>query len=245
MGQRKGKKKGKRNSVVFACMLAILLIMIILAIVIYFSGREKNKEDPTKIQHNEIEVSKLENVDLGNGLQLIDAGRFSGTFVEDGSDDEVEDVFALTLKNTTDSWLEYANITISDANDSYSFSVSALPSESTVRVLEMNRKNMPVDQDYKITSTDIVFYQESPSLCSDVFETRTENQNIIVKNISDQNISNDIYVYFKSKQDDVYIGGIAYRVRISGGIEAGEEVECSSIHFIEDSSEILFLTYAD
>ncbi len=35
------------------------------------------------------EKSKLDGTDIGNGLQLVSAGRYAGLFVEDGSDKPV------------------------------------------------------------------------------------------------------------------------------------------------------------
>lgn len=67
------------------------------------------------------EKSKLDGMDIGNGLQLVSTGRYAGLFVEDGSDKTVSDVFCIRVKNTGSSDVQYAHITLTRGSECYEF----------------------------------------------------------------------------------------------------------------------------
>ena len=56
-------------------------------------------------------------------------------------------------------------------------------------------------------------------------------------------MTEDKEVYYKNVEDDIYHGGITYRVKFSGGIKAGEIKQIQSKHYSSKNSEILNLTY--
>jgi len=47
---------------------------------------------------------------------------------------------------------------------------------------------------------------------------------------------------YKNAAADLYYGGITYRVRIEGGIKAGEIKQLMAGHFSETGSKIMFVT---
>lgn len=228
-------------------MLIILIAACIIIIPEFFdlSGVRSEKKDGLNMEKEKEEILERENLAFSEEIQVIDFGTFTGTYVEDGSDDEVERVAALTVENTSEKWLEYAEIIVSAGGEVYEFSVSALPSKESAQVLEKQRKNLIESEDLKIELKNVVFYKETPSMYRDVFEVSTENQQIKVKNISETEIRGDVLVYYKTKLDDTYLGGIAYRARIEGGLNVGEEKQCYAGHFFEESSELLFVTYVE
>ena len=76
-----------------------------------------------------------------------------------------------------------------------------------------------------------------------IFKIMAQDNWIKLENISNQDIKSDIYVYFKNYEDQIYQGGITYRVKFAGGIKAGEKVEVQSQHYSSKKSKILYLTY--
>ena len=63
-----------------------------------------------------------------------------------------------------------------------------------------------------------------------------------VTNISDEDITGDVVVYYKNASADMLYGGITYRVTISGGIKAGEIRQVVAGHFSDSGSRIMFAT---
>ena len=51
-----------------------------------------------------------------------------------------------------------------------------------------------------------------------------------------------IYVYYKYKADDLYFGGITFRVRVEDGLAPGEICQVPSGHFDPDSCEVVNVT---
>ena len=63
-----------------------------------------------------------------------------------------------------------------------------------------------------------------------------------VTNISGKDIAGDIVIYYKNSAADLYYGGITYRVRIEGGLKAGEIRQIMASHFSDTGSKIMFVT---
>lgn len=225
--------------------LAIGIIIAVMILIIRFSFHRSEPENENKGGKEDEDVITMEEINFSEGIQIVDSGTFSGTFVEDGTDEDVDGVAALTVANHSEKWLEYAQIIVSAGDDTYEFSVSALPANSTARILEQQRKVFGEADDFDVELKNVVFYEETPSLHSDIFKISAENQQITVKNISDKAISGDIFIYYKTKMDGVYIGGIAYRAKVEGGLAPGEEKTCYARHYLKESSELLFVTYVE
>lgn len=183
----------------------MLIAACIIIIPEFFDLSEVKTEnnDDLNMENEQEEILDRENLAFSEEIQVIDFGTFTGTYVEDGSDDEVERVAALTVENTSEKWLEYAEIIVSAGGEVYEFSVSALPSKESAQVLEKQRKNLMESEDLKIELKNVVFYKETPSMYRDVFEVSTENQQIIVKNISETEIRGDVLVYYKTDRKSV------------------------------------------
>ena len=66
---------------------------------------------------------------------------------------------------------------------------------------------------------------------------------IKAENISGENIDKDIYVYYKNIKDGVLQGGITYRAVFPDGIPAGESAEQEVVHYMKDTSQVMYVTY--
>ena len=69
----------------------------------------------------------------------------------------------------------------------------------------------------------------------------TQDTAITVTNNSGSDMG-QIYVYYKIAYGDLYLGGITYRVGVSG-LKAGESTTCYAGHFSTDYSKLMFATY--
>ena len=52
-----------------------------------------------------------------------------------------------------------------------------------------------------------------------------------------------IYVYYKNIKDGVLQGGITYRAVFPDGIPAGESAEQEVVHYMKDTSQVMYVTY--
>jgi hypothetical protein len=79
-------------------------------------------------------------------------------------------------------------------------------------------------------------------MMKETFEITGGDGYLDVKNISNADISGDIFVYYKNSASDLLYGGITYRARLSGGIKAGETMRIMTGHYHEGASRLLMVT---
>ena len=183
-------------------------------------------------------------MDLGSGLSLMSVNRYAGAFVEDGSDETVSDVLAITVRNDGDKTVQYAQITLTQGESTYEFSVTTLPVGASAQVLELSRQAMPDSTEGLTGQVDTyAVFDTEPTMCDDVLGIETQDTAITVTNKSGSDIAGPIYVYYKIAYGDLYLGGITYRVGISSGLKAGESSTCYAGHFSNDYSALMFATY--
>ena len=211
-------------------------------------GAEKQPEDilnSGNIVIEPVEAPEIEDKAFMDGLVTVEkVGRYAGIFVEDGSDEIVSDVFAITVVNNSDKMLQYAQVVITCGEEDYVFDMSTIPAGARAQVLEKEKKTVPKDlSGAQTVLTTVTEFQEAPSTYPEVFELTPFEYSVNIKNISKSDISGDVYVYYKTKVGDLYMGGITYRAKVSD-LASGEEKSAYASHFYGSDSEILFVTYA-
>ncbi len=181
-------------------------------------------------------------IDLGDGLFLTGIRDFSGIYMEDGTDDVVQGLLSVVLENRSTHDLQYAQITLDYGDEDAAFEVTNLPSGGQVVLLEKSRMTYREDQLLGAYADQVAMLEQFP-MYPDLFEISTSDNIINVRNISGEDISGDIFVYYKNVGGGIYYGGITYRVRIEGGLKAGEIRQVLAVHYYEDTSEILMVSY--
>ena len=63
-----------------------------------------------------------------------------------------------------------------------------------------------------------------------------------ITNISGNDITGDVVIYYKNASSDMLYGGITYRVTVTGGLKAGEIKQLTGSHFSASGSRIMFVT---
>lgn len=184
-------------------------------------------------------------VSLDRSLDIISISGYNGAYMEDGSDQDAENVMQIVVKNNGSLWLQYAEVSLTTNDMAAEFTFSSLKPGEQMVVLEKNRlKYQEIQLDEVEVSIDtIVYFEEAPTLCSDVIEISKLDGAINVKNISDTDINGQVAVYYKTVENGVYQGGITYRVLIKDGLKAGEIRQIMTNHFSLEKSEIVFVTY--
>ena len=180
---------------------------------------------------------------LGEGIELQALSGYQGPYVEDGTDDIVSDVLAITVRNDGDKTVQYAHIILTQGETAYEFDVTTLPVGASAQLLELSRQPMPDNTDGMTAQvTACAVFDTEPTMCEDVFQIETQDTAITITNNSGSDITGQIYVYYKIAYGDLYMGGITYRVG-TAGLKAGESTTCYAGHFSTDYSKLMFATY--
>lgn len=231
------KNKRKNGFLMYLLLgLTLLAAVLVVAVRVHHGNEVKQPEMPGV-------STPAPSFELENGLEITSVGRYAGNFVEDGSDDIVSDVCAITVRNNAENTVQYAELSMNIGGESYCFKLSTLPQGKSVQLLELSRQPMPESSaDMTAALTSYASFDPEPSLCEDVFSIDTQDTAITITNISGSDITGQIYVYYKSAYGDLYIGGITYRTGVSG-LAAGESTTLYASHYSTAYSRIMFVTY--
>lgn len=200
---------------------------------------DSDKNDDSK------DTEKAEQIVLSDpNLTVESIGAYSGSFIEDGSDEATKNVTAMLITNNSDQMLQVALIDFQvNSNETASFKVTNLPAGTSTLVLESNKREFS-DNDTYTYGNAATGYMDQPTLEEDKVELKTENGKITLKNKTDKELKT-VYVYYKYMQiGGAYLGGITYRTPFEN-VGAGKEAEAVAAHFNPDSSQIMGVQILD
>lgn len=200
---------------------------------------DSDKKDDSK------DTEKAEQIVLSDpNLTVESIGAYSGSFIEDGSDEATKNVTAMLITNNSDQMLQVALIDFQvNSNETASFKVTNLPAGTSTLVLESNKREFS-DNDTYTYGNAATGYMDQPTLEEDKVELKTENGKITLKNKTDKELKT-VYVYYKYMQiGGAYLGGITYRTPFEN-VGAGKEAEAVAAHFNPDSSQIMGVQILD
>lgn len=211
----------------------------------------KDTLDVSKIQGYSAKVGVEDKTEKSEQIVLSDSnltvesiGAYSGSFIEDGSDEATKNVTAMLITNNSDQMLQVALIDFQvNSNETASFKVTNLPAGTSTLVLESNKREFS-DKDTYTYGNAATGYMDQPTLEEDKVELKTENGKITLKNKTDKELKR-VYVYYKYVQiGGAYLGGITYRTPFEN-VGAGKEAEAVAAHFNPDSSQIMGVQILD
>lgn len=200
---------------------------------------DSDKNDDSK------ETEKAEQIVLSDSNLTVESiGAYSGSFIEDGSDEATKNVTAMLITNNSDQMLQVALIDFQvNSNETASFKVTNLPAGTSTLVLESNKREFS-DKDTYTYGNAATGYMDQPTLEEDKVELKTENGKITLKNKTEKELKT-VYVYYKYMQiGGAYLGGITYRTPFEN-VGAGKEAEAVAAHFNPDSSQIMGVQILD
>lgn len=200
---------------------------------------DSDKNDDSK------ETEKADQIVLSDSNLTVESiGAYSGSFIEDGSDEATKNVTAMLITNNSDQMLQVALIDFQvNSNETASFKVTNLPAGTSTLVLESNKREFS-DNDTYTYGNAATGYMDQPTLEEDKVELKTENGKITLKNKTDKELKT-VYVYYKYMQiGGAYFGGITYRTPFEN-VGAGKEAEAVAAHFNPDSSQIMGVQILD
>ena len=210
--------------------IAILAAVIIIAVFMMQQGRQSDEDNRES--------------SLGNGIYVVSSEPYTGPFWEDGSDTAVEDIWSLKIVNSSDEDIEYLKIHAVTAEAEGNFEVTVLPAGGELIVLESSAAAYPQDaEDARYDAENLAFFQEERSILPEQLTLYGQDNWIKAENISGEDIAGDICVYYKNLEDGIFQGGITYRAVFPGGMAAGEAEEQEVLHYMKDTSQIMYVTY--
>ena len=176
-------------------------------------------------------------------LEIQQLGKYSGPFLEDGSDEPQTAVTAILVKNNSGKDTQYAEI-VFQVNDSETaeFTLSTIPSGASVLVMEKNKR---VYNESDVYNFDDVTYVEmdTPDLMEDKIKVTGENGKLTVENLTEENLGM-VYVRYKYFFNDAtYQGGITYETKFED-VGPNAVVEKEAPHYSANSSKVLMVGYA-
>ncbi len=160
-------------------------------------------------------------------LAIVDWGTYSGVYLEDGSDRNVENVPCLLIQNTTDRYLDYGVVYATVGDRDCSFVVTGLPGGRAAWVIEEKAQTMESGDTFSYGSQTVSQLRDLPT--EERVTVSFQDGQIQVSNVSDTAFSG-IRVYYKLlRSDGHYLGGITYT---TGGqaIQPGQTVTLTAGH---------------
>ena len=179
-------------------------------------------------------------MDLGSGLEIIDSGKYTGLYMEDGSNELLSDVMMIIVYNNGEQDVQLAEISAEADGDTYRFQLTNLAVGERAVLLDLDRKSSA-----ELTAAALkkaAFFDEPMDLYEDTVKVSGMDGMVNVQNISDEDIAGDIYVYYKYAGEDVYYGGITFRVRVEGGLKAGEIRQIPAGHYNAEGCAVVQVT---
>lgn len=184
---------------------------------------------------------------VNTSLCITDAGNYTGIYMEDGSDEPVTGVLKIHLTNVSEKPVQYARIVMDVDGEEAVFTVTALPAGATAVLLEQNRMEYREDVEYmeaRASCEDLALFNGELSLQEDKLQIQSLDGGLNITNISGQDITDTIVLCYKGWQGDLYYGGIAYRIKLEGGLKAGELRQIMAQHYMDPGSKLVFVEFA-
>ena len=235
------RKKKQHKFLVAAIALAITVfcVAVILLLLAHFGVLPDKKPQTPNSFVTQSEIQQYDTEQLGYDLELQGVGRYAGLYLEDGSNDTVSNILMIKIKNTGEKDLQLARLSLTYSDFTAEFEITNLPAGRTVVVLEKNRHAYTEERHLSVALSDVVFFQKQMDVSDQVYEITGLPGAINLKNCSASDISGNIYIYYKYISEYELYGGITFRAKVEGGLQAGEIKQVSSSHFDPNSCIIL------
>ena len=173
-----------------------------------------------------------------HGLTIERIAPYTGLFVEDGTNIQVENVAMLLVTNTGKQSVEYTQICIRYGEETLLFDVSALPVGERIVVQEKYCK--PIPQGDATSATALVIYRPDMAVTNDKVSVVDNGDNTLtITNLTEETIPT-VRVFYKyyMENEDVFVGGIAFTVRLTR-LAAGASITIQPTHYNSTTSRVV------
>ena len=163
--------------------------------------------------------------------------KFSGQFIEDGTDELVENVAAMLVTNNSDQFLDLATLQYTINGKAATFVVTGLPAGKSAWVLEENRMTISDNANFKYQDC-VTSFKDGVIASSDKVTIKADGNMLTATNNTKKTLKN-VFVYYKSVHTDGnFFGGITYMVDF-GTLKSGESVESLAGHYVKGETKIV------
>ncbi len=242
--RNKAKKAASRTGLWVAAALIVAVVVVTIILVNPSASDDSTQPIATRPSYPLLmEDAEKVNINLGYGMYLEDVAKYTGMYMEDGSDEVITGVLMIMVKNTGPQDIQYAEIELPVGKKLATFTLTNLPVGDSVVLLEKNRMAYDAAAQYSTAiAKNVVPFKEPMGLCSDKIKVEGRNGVLKVTNISGEDITGDVIIYYKNSSVDMLYGGITYRVVIRGGIPKGETQQILAGHYSVSGSRIVHIT---
>lgn len=158
---------------------------------------------------------------------------------------EYDGKLALVAENVSDVDVEYALLTVKSKSDSFSFNISVLLRGTKVVLVCNEDIGFDGEEIYTGWKTEnVVNFENTPVMNNEKLEISVIDGSISIKNISGNDITSDILIYYKQKQDNLLNGSKTHRIRISG-LKADSQTYVKADGLNENNCQVIFTEYDD
>lgn len=229
----------------------IVLVALVAAVCLMTLGRDSTSPEETetepRLQAITAPAQVLDGRILKEAIRINSIEEYVGAYVEDGSDEAVAGLLMMEVTNISEEPIQFAQIELQLDGETAKFNVSVLPAGATAVLIEQDRMEYDETVDYAGANAECVHlagFERPLSLQENSLTIQVLDGAANIINISDAPIEGIITICYKNVANGVYHGGIAYRIRIEGGLKAGELKQIMAAHLYQGSSEILFVDIA-
>ena len=206
----------------------IAIGLIILVVISVFAVTQLMDDKSTSTNVDEIETV----VNIDGWLKITKIYEYNGRL-------------AVIAENVSDVDVEYALLTVKSRNNSFTFNISVLLRETKALLICNEAVGFDSHEIYTGWKTEnVVNFKKTPVMNNDKFEICVTDGSISIKNISGNDITSDILIYYKQKQDNLLNGSATHRIHISG-LEAGAQTYVKANNLNKDNCQIIFTEYDD
>lgn len=172
------------------------------------------------------------------GMKVTNIGKYSGKFVENGSDKSVSNVLSIVVTNTSNKDLQYGEIKLKAGGKTATFKLTNIPSGKSVLALEANGMKYSSGAGYKYA--DATYALTNMPMNSNKVKVSTSDSKVTIKNTSGKDLGT-VYVYYKNlDKSGAYLGGITYRVKFDN-VKKGGTLSQNTKHFSKSNSKIVMV----
>lgn len=142
-------------------------------------------------------------------IEIISVGKYTGKFTDNGTNDDVKDVLAIVITNTSDKVISYSSVTFEYANDlTCTFSPTNIPAHQSALVLT-TVEGVPYKNIEKLECVDnMIVLADKLQMLEGTVGVDYKDGEFIVTNLTNKNLG-DVYIRYKNSSDgNAYLGGI-------------------------------------
>ena len=202
------------------------------------SNNTGNSSNNTNNNSNSSNKISLPYTIASTGMKVTNIGKYSGKFVENGSDKSVSNVLSIVVTNTSNKDLQYGEIKLKAGGKTATFKLTNIPSGKSVLALEANGMKYSSGAGYKYA--DATYALTNMPMNSNKVKVSTSDSKVTIKNTSGKDLGT-VYVYYKNlDKSGAYLGGITYRVKFDN-VKKGGTLSQNTKHFSKSNSKIVMV----